>query len=78
MNTTETRKRKNRLIDVSRIRELCDDKNYSIAELGRRIGLDERQKINARLQNNNTITADELFLIADELDVSVDDLRLKK
>lgn len=67
---------KNELIDLAKIRDLCEKKSLSISELGRQIGLPERQKINARLKNTNAITGDELYLIADVLGVSTDDLRL--
>jgi transcriptional regulator with XRE-family HTH domain len=73
----ETKKLKNELIDLDKIRQLCDSRHLSIAELGRRIGLNERQKMNARLQNDNVITGDELLLIAQELGVSANDLRVR-
>lgn len=68
--------KKNELIDLAKIRKLCETKSFSISELGRQIGLPERQQINARLQNKNVIKGDELYLIADALGVSVEDLRL--
>jgi transcriptional regulator with XRE-family HTH domain len=75
INTFKTKRQKNELIDIEKIRLLCEQKQISLAELGRRIGLDKRQKISARLNNENAILGDELFLIADELNVSADDLR---
>lgn len=75
MSERGTKKKKNEQIDISKIRGLCEQKRISLAELGRRIGLNDRQKMNARLQNDSVISADELFLIADELGVSVNELR---
>ena len=75
MSERGTKKKKNEQIDISKIRELCEQKRISLAELGRRIGLNDRQKMNARLQNDSVISADELFLIADELGVSATELR---
>lgn len=76
MNTVATKQPKNELVDVAKIKKLCEGKNISVAELGRRIGLSMRESISRRLQNAYTMTADEIFLIADELGVSADDLRL--
>ncbi len=67
---------KNELIDLAKIRQLCEIKSLSISELGRQIGLPERQKINARLQNKNAFSGDELYLIADALGVNVNELRV--
>jgi len=76
MHPRGTGKPKNEKINVLKIRELCGDKGMSLAELARGIGLEDRQKINARLQKQNSFTGDELFLIADLFEVSVDSLRL--
>lgn len=50
------------------IRELCKNKNISIAELSRRIG-QTPQNFNKKLKRD-TITLDEMVSIADTLDVS--------
>lgn len=50
------------------IRELCKNKNISIAELSRRIG-QTPQNFNKKLKRD-TITLDEMVSIADILDVS--------
>lgn len=76
MGDLNEKKAKNELIDLSMIRRLCVEKHISLAELARRIGLDERQKMNARLNNQNSISGDELILIAEHLGVAVEDLRL--
>jgi transcriptional regulator with XRE-family HTH domain len=75
MSTSKGHKLKNELIDVTKIRDLCESRGLSIAELGRRVGLADRQKMNARLQNVSAITGDELLLIAAELNVSAESLR---
>lgn len=75
MNTVIT-KTKNEYVDLKKIKELCNEKGLSIAELGRRIGLPMRDQIHRRLKNQYTLTADEVFLIADELGVSAEELRL--
>lgn len=77
MNSVVEHKSKNELINIPKIRELCEQKSLAFAELGRRIGLNDRQKMNARLHNKSQISGDELFLISDALDVPVDDLRIK-
>ncbi len=76
MNIAATKEPKNEQINVDKIKELCKAKNLSMAELGRKIGLPMRESISRRLKNAYTMTADEIFLIADELGVSADDLRL--
>lgn len=76
MKTVKTAKQKNELVDLDKIKNLCEERSLSFAELGRRIGLNWRDSISLRLQNRSTITADEVFLIADELGVPADDLRL--
>lgn len=69
-------KPKNEKVDLVKIKNLCEQNNLSFAELGRRIGLNWRDSISLRLQNRSTITADEIFSIADHLGVPVDELRL--
>lgn len=76
MTTVEKTQPKNAQVDLMKIKDLCEQRNLSLAELGRRIGLNWRDSISLRLQNRSTITADEVFLMADELGVSADDLRL--
>lgn len=76
MTMSATKDLKNELVDVEKIKALCDQNKISIAELGRRIGLPMRESISRRLKNSYTMTADEIFLIADELGVSADELRL--
>ena len=76
MNIVKEKEIKNEQIDLVKIKQLCKDKQISFADLGRRIGLQMRESISRRLKNQYTITADEIFLIADELGVSVEDLRL--
>ncbi|MBS4027209.1 MAG: helix-turn-helix transcriptional regulator [Ignavibacteriales bacterium] len=76
MDTVATKEPKNKLIDVAKIKRLCEERNLSFAELGRRIGLLNRDLISRRLQNSYAILGDEVFLIADQLGVSADDLRL--
>lgn len=49
------------------VRELCDKKNLSLAELGRRIG-QTPQNFNKKLKRG-TISADEMMKIADALSV---------
>jgi transcriptional regulator with XRE-family HTH domain len=66
---------RNKLIDVEKIKSLCEQKGIPFAEFGRRIGLPNRESISRRLLNQNTITADEVFLMADELGVPVEELR---
>lgn len=68
--------KRNQLIDLAKIKTLCSHKKISYAELGRRIGLPMREQISRRLQNSYKISADEIFLIADELGVSPNELRL--
>lgn len=77
MENTATIQR-NDLIDLEKIKKLCDSKGLSIAELGRRVGLPMREQIHRRLNNQYTITGDEIFLIADELGVTANDLRLSE
>jgi transcriptional regulator with XRE-family HTH domain len=67
---------RNELVNLDKIKDLCQKQNLSFAELGRRIGLKWRDSISLRLQNRSTMTADEVFLIADELGVSSDELRI--
>lgn len=76
MNVVATKEPKNELVNVEKIKQLCEEHNISIAELGRRIGLPMRESISRRLQNSYTMTADEIFLIADQFGISADDLRL--
>lgn len=76
METVNKIQTKNELVDLEKIKNLCEIKKISFAELGRRIGLNWRDSISLRLQNRSTISADEIFLIASELGVSVDELRL--
>lgn len=76
MNTVATKEQKNELVNVEKIKQLCEENNISIAELGRRIGLPMRESISRRLQNTYRMTADEIFLIADQFGVSADELRL--
>lgn len=76
MATVKTNEQKNELVDLEKIKKLCEQKNLSFAELGRRIGFNWRDSISLRLKNRSTITADEIFQIADALGVSTDELRL--
>ena len=78
MQSVKAPSSKNELVDLEKIKSLCEKRNLSFAELGRRIGLNWRDSISLRLQNRSTITADEVFLIADELGVSANDLRLSE
>ncbi len=74
MDAIAVKEPKNKLIDVEKIKRLCEEQNISVAELGRKIGLDSRELISRRLQNSYSITGDELILIAENLGVSVKDL----
>jgi transcriptional regulator with XRE-family HTH domain len=65
---------KNHVVDVEKIKSLCEIRGIPLAEFGRRIGLDSREGISRRLQNKHKITGDELVLMARELGVSVEDL----
>lgn len=76
MQSPKENKPKNELVDLDKIKSLCSEKEISFAELGRKIGLNWRDSISLRLQNKSTISADEIFLIADELGVNVDELRI--
>lgn len=76
MNTQGNKSKKNELIDLEKIKRWCDDNHLSYAELGRRIGLPMRESISRRLTNQYTITGDEIFLIAEQMGVSADELRL--
>ncbi len=67
---------KNKLIDVQKIKRLCESRGLAFANFGRRIGLPNRESISMRLKNQYTITGDELILMADELGVSVEELRV--
>lgn len=78
MHTKKETQTKNELVDLDKIKILCEQKKMSFAELGRRIGLNWRDSISLRLQNRSTITADEIFLIAKELKVSADELRINE
>ena len=69
---------KNAQINVAKIEELCAAQSLSIAELGRRIGLPHRESIHRRLDRTCTMTADELFLIADTFGLAADDLRVSR
>lgn len=66
---------KNQLINVEKIKLLLDRRGVPHAEFGRRIGLENRESISRRLKNQYTITGDELLKMADELGVSVEELR---
>ncbi|MBX3288412.1 MAG: helix-turn-helix transcriptional regulator [Acidobacteria bacterium] len=68
---------KNSLIDLDKIRELCEEKGLSQAELGRRIGLTSRDLITKRLSNKYVITGDDLLKIAAVLDVPVEQLQIQ-
>lgn len=76
MNTIEVKESKNKLIDVDKIKRLCKEQNISFAELGRKIGLSDRELISRRLQNSYSISGDELILIAENLNVSVKELSI--
>lgn len=78
MQAVETVKPKNELVDLDKIKKLCEQKNLSFAELGRRLGFEWRDQLSMRLKNRYTISADEIFLIADELGVPTDELRLSQ
>lgn len=69
-------KGKNNLVNLEQIKELCEQKNLSFAELGRTIGITCRDSITKRINNQYQISADELFLIADSLNVPVEELRI--
>jgi antitoxin component HigA of HigAB toxin-antitoxin module len=51
---------KNHVVDVEKIKSLCEIRGIPLAEFGRRIGLDSREGISRRLQNKHKITGDEL------------------
>lgn len=70
----DTSAEKNQVVDVSKIRSLCELRGIPFAEFGRRIGLDSREAISRRLQNKHKISGDELVLMARELGVQVEDL----
>jgi hypothetical protein len=68
----------NELIDVVKIKHLVKEQFPSYAVFGRTVlGLNDRDGICTRLMNTRKITGDEIFLIADALGVTADDLRLK-
>lgn len=71
----ENPKVKNSLIDTEKIKSLCEQNKIPFAELGRRIGLAERDLITRRLHNQYSFSADEFCLIADEFGLSLDELR---
>lgn len=66
---------KNLLIDTDKIKTLCEQNGMPFAELGRRIGLNERDLITRRLHNQYAFSADEFCLIADQFGLSLDELR---
>ena len=71
-------KNKNELIDVEKIRGLAEAKYKSLENFGRAVlGLEHRQLVYERLSKKSKITADEIFLIADDFGIKVDDLRIK-
>ena len=59
-----------------RIKEICEQKGISIAELGRRIGK-ERSSMYTILNNNNP-TIETLSLIAKALEVEITELLMEK
>jgi len=68
---------RNKLINVPKIRNLAEQRFKSLSQFGSQIlGLKDREGISTRLNNKRVITADELCLMADALEVSVDELRL--
>jgi transcriptional regulator with XRE-family HTH domain len=67
---------KNQIIDVDRIKQMCETRGIPLAEFGRRVGIDSRELISRRLLNKYTITGDELIRMARELGVTVEDLSL--
>jgi transcriptional regulator with XRE-family HTH domain len=74
MNAVIIKEPKNKFIDIEKIKALCSEQGMSFAELGRKIGLENRDLISRRLQNLYAFTADELVLVAKELGVSVNKL----
>ncbi|CAN5354613.1 hypothetical protein BH10ACI2_BH10ACI2_00210 [soil metagenome] len=72
----ETARKMNEHVDVVRIRDLCETRGIPFAELGRRVGLCNREGISRRLQNKHKISGDELILMARELGVTVEELSI--
>jgi transcriptional regulator with XRE-family HTH domain len=70
----DTSEEKNRVVDVDKIRQLCEVRGIPFAEFGRRVGIDNREGISRRLQNRYKISGDELILMARELGVQVEEL----
>lgn len=69
---------KNEIIDVSKIKALVEARFKSLSRFGTDVlGLKDRENISTRLNNQRKITADEICLIADALEVKVEDLRVK-
>lgn len=72
----ETSNAKNQLVDVGLIRQMCETRGIPFAEFGRRVGLDSREAISKRLQNQHKISGDELIRMAKELGVTVEELSI--
>lgn len=69
-----TSDKKNKLVDTEKIKNILDARGVSYAQFGRKLGISHRESISRRLQNDYTITADELILMAAELGVPVEEL----
>lgn len=71
-------KNKNKLVDLAKIRELAEQKYKNLETFGRTVlGINERQMVHERLINKTKISADEIYLIADDFGLKADDLRLE-